>query len=82
MSRREHAHQLVDLLPDSQVAALVGLLESMIDPLSAALRNAPMDDEPETAGERQAVAEAHGWLSRHGGKAVPHDEAMRRLGLK
>ena len=48
---------------------------------AAALRNAPVDDEPETEEERQAVAEARDWLKRNG-KGIPHTEAMRRLGLE
>ena len=68
-------------MPETQLSALVGLLETIIDPVAAALRNAPEDDEPETDDEKQAVSEAREWLSGRGGKGVPHEEAMRRLGL-
>lgn len=79
---RQHAHQLIDRLPDTQVSALVGLLETIIDPVGAALREAPLDDEPETEEEKQAVAEARLWLQRKGGRGIPHEEGMRRLGLE
>jgi hypothetical protein len=82
MSDRKHAHELVDRLPETQLSALVGLLETIVDPVAAALRNAQMDDEPETEKEKQAIADAHGWLKRNGGKGIPHGEAMRRLGLE
>ena len=82
MSERDHAHELIDRLPDAQVSALVGLLEAIVDPVTAALRNAPDDDEPETEEEKRAVAEARDWLAKRGGKGIPHDEAMRRLGLE
>jgi hypothetical protein len=83
MSDREQAHQLIDRLPDSQLAALVGLLEVIVDPVAAAVRNAPQDDEPETEEEKQAVAQAREWLAQRGGKGmIPHDEAMRWLGLE
>ena len=82
MSEREHAHELIDRLPEMQLSALVGLLETIVDPVAAALRNAPLDDEPETENEKQAVTEARDWLARRGGKGIPHDEAMRRLGLE
>jgi len=72
---------LIDRLPEPQLAALVGLLETILDPVATALRNAPTDDEPESEEEKQEVAEAHDWLKRNGGKGVPHDEAMRRLKL-
>ena len=82
MSDREQAHQLIDRLPDSQVSALVGLLEAIVDPVAAALRRAPLDDEPETEEDKHAADEAREWLSQRGGKGIPHDEAMRRLGLE
>src|ERR1019366_4803566 len=82
MSDREHAHQLIERLPETQLSALVGLLETIVDPVASALRNAPMDDEPESEEEKQAVAEARVWLQRNGGKGIPHEEAMRRLGLE
>jgi len=79
---RRHAHQLIDSLPETQVSALVGLLESILDPVAAALDGAPPDDEPETEEEKHAVAEAREWLKRRGGKGIPHAQAMRRLGLQ
>ena len=51
-----------DCLPEKQFSALVGLLETLVDPVAAALRNAPFDDEPESEEDKQAVAEAHDWL--------------------
>lgn len=79
---RQHAHKLIDRLPDAQISAVVGFLESIVDPDKATLRNAPFDDEPESEAERQAVAQARISLQKNGGKGVPHNEAMRRLGLK
>jgi len=52
---RKAAHHLIDRLPETQLSALVGLLETIVDPVAAALRNAPLDDEPETEDEKQAV---------------------------
>jgi hypothetical protein len=79
---RRHAHDLIDRLPETQVSALVGLLETIVDPVTAALHNAPIDDEPESGEEKQAVSKARAWLKRNGGKGIPHAEAMRRLGLE
>ena len=79
---RHQAHQLIDQLPEAQISALVGLLETIVDPVAAALRKAPMDDEPETEEEKQGVSDARDWLARRGGKGIPHDEAMRSLGLE
>jgi hypothetical protein len=79
---KQHAHALIDRLPPTQLAALVDLLETMLDPVESALRKAEIDDEPESAEEKKSVQEAHNWLRAHGGKGIPHEEAMERLGLK
>jgi hypothetical protein len=78
---RQHAHQLIDRLPEMQLYGLVQFLETIVDPVAAALQNAPIDDEPETESEKLAVDEARDWLKNNGGKGIPHAEAMRRLGL-
>jgi hypothetical protein len=82
MSNREHAHELIDRLPETQLCALVGLLESIVDPVVTALRKAQIDDEPETDEEKLCVAEARSAVKRHGDRGIPHDKAMRRLGLE
>jgi len=79
---RRHAHELIDRLPETHISAAVGFLESIVDPDKVTLQNAPFDDEPETEAERQAVAQARISLQKNGGKGVPHNEAMRLLGLE
>lgn len=81
MNDREHAHELIERLPETQVAALVGLLETMVDPVAAALRGAGFDDEPESEEEKREAAEAREWLAHRGGRGISHDEALRRLRL-
>jgi hypothetical protein len=56
---REHGHQLINRM--LRRSGLVHFLESMVDPVSAALRNAPVDDEPESDAERADAAEAKLW---------------------
>jgi len=56
---------------------LVGLVETIVDSIAAPLRSAPIDDQPESEEEKHAVAEARDWLKQHGGKGIPHEEAMR-----
>jgi hypothetical protein len=79
---RQHAHELIDKLPEAQLSGLVQLLESIVDPVASALRSAPAEDEQISEEEERAVAEAREWLKRNGGRGIPHEEAMRRLGLK
>lgn len=55
---RQHAHQLIDRMPEAQLSGLVQFLETIVDPVATALRNAPLDEEPETDEEKAAVAEA------------------------
>ncbi len=79
---RQHVHELIDLLHESQISGLSHFLETIVDPVTAALHSAPFDDEPETTDEKAAVSEARVWLQNNGGKGIPHAEAMRRLGLE
>jgi len=76
---RQHAHQMLDRLGAGQLAAVVHLLEVMTDPATAALRNAPIDDEPFTDAERKAVAEADEWLKQN--QPIPHEEVLAELGV-
>jgi hypothetical protein len=76
---KEHAHELLDRLPPSQLTAVVGLMEAMLDPVSHTIAHAPFDDEPETEAERQAVAEAKDWLKHHPG--IPFEEVLSDFGL-
>lgn len=75
---KEHAYELIDRLPPTQLSAVVGLLEAMLDPLS--LANAPVEEEeltPETAAalERARASLAHG-------EGIPHEEILREFGVK
>ncbi len=47
-NEKNHAHELIERLAPSQVSAVVGLLEAMLDPISRAISDAPVDDESET----------------------------------
>ena len=61
---KQHAHELIDRLAPSQVPAVIGMLEALLDPVSRAIANAPIDDEPLTAEDERALAEAEDW-SKH-----------------
>lgn len=80
MSSRDSLHRLVEELPDVEIARAERVLLALVDdPLIRALHEAPDDDEPETPEEHAAVEEARSEADR--GELVPHEEAMRRLGL-
>lgn len=81
LNEKQQAHELIDRLPATQLVAVVGLLEAMLDPVSHAIVNAPVDDEPESEQERQAVAESKSWFERHGGQGISHEEVLADFGL-
>lgn len=68
---REQLHEMVDALSDDQFdAARHALWELSI----------PEDDEPVTAEDLEAIREGHEEYLR--GELVPHEEAMRQIGLR
>ena len=78
---RQQAHELIDRIAPSQVNAVVGLLETMLDPVSRAIANAPIDDEPESEDERRAVAESKAWLAEHPGQGIPFEDLLSEFGV-
>ena len=80
-NEKQQAHELIERLAPFQVSAVVGLLQAMLDPVSRAIANAPIDDEPVTEEERQAVARSEAWFQERGGKGIPMEEVMADFGL-
>jgi hypothetical protein len=78
-ANKEHAHELIDRLAPSQVSAVIGMLEALLDPVCRAMASAPMDDEPLTAGEQKALGEAREWSKRNQG--IPHEQVLAELGV-
>ncbi len=78
-SPKQQAHELIDRMSTGQVSAVVGLLEAMLDPVSIALANAPLDDEPVSEDEARDIAEARAAYAR--GEAVSNDEVLDEFGL-
>jgi hypothetical protein len=76
---KQQLHELVDQLAPSQVHAVRGLLQVMLDPVSRAIANAPVDDEPLTPEEAQALHEAREWLKHN--KPIPHEQVLAELGI-
>jgi hypothetical protein len=68
---REALHRLVDELPEADVA----LTERMLRALAA-----PLDDEPDDDDFDGGLTAARAELAR--GDGIPHDEVVRRFGLK
>jgi len=80
---KEHAHELIERLPPGQLAAVVGLLEAILDPVPRATvtGKGPIDDESKSEQERRDVAASKAWLERSGGPGISHDEVLAHFGL-
>ncbi len=76
---RQHAHAFLDRLPDEQLSAVCGLLETMLSPLDRRLALAPIDDEPVTPEEAVAIQISITSLEQNGG--VPLEEVLTDFGL-
>jgi hypothetical protein len=76
--QRQQAHSLLDVLADEKVPAVRGLLEAMVEPLSASLAAAPVEDEDLTQETTDALGRARASLAL--GKGVSHEEVLREFG--
>lgn len=76
---KQQAHELIERLSAGQISAVVNLLEAMLDPVSIALANAPIDDEPVSEEEARDIAEARAAYAR--GEVISHEEVLAELGL-
>ena len=84
MTARAQLHRLVDTLPDDALVdagrMLAGLSTRPInDPVAAALARAPLDDEPVTPRDVDAIVE--GEHDVEDGRVVAAAELRERLGL-
>jgi len=78
MPEKQHAHQLIEQLPDSQIETAVRFLEFMLlDPVARAVATAPPDDEPVTEEDRRSYQR-----SRRGGEWIPMEDVLAEFGLR
>jgi len=78
-NEKQQAYELIDRLPPTQLSAVVGLLEAMLDPVAIAIANAQIDDEPLTPEEENAIEESREWLKHNRG--IPHEQVLAELGI-
>lgn len=78
---REELKHLVDEVPESELEAAKRYLEFLrdVDPIRRALDAAPLDDEPLTDEEREAVEEAESDI--RAGRTMSMDEFKREFDL-
>jgi len=76
---KQQAHELLDQLAPTQLSAVVGLLEVMVDPVSRAIAQAPVDDEKLSPEGEKALREAREWSKHNAG--ISHEEVLADLGI-
>lgn len=77
---REALHDLVDELPRSEweaAARYLAYLRDMADPVLRAFLEAPIDDEPLTPEEEEAIREGQEEIAR--GEGIPWEVVRDRL---
>jgi hypothetical protein len=68
---RQHAHELIDGLPEAQISAAVGFLQSIVDPA--------FEDEEISEEEEAAVARSKEWFEHNEG--IPVEQVVADLGF-
>ncbi len=82
VSKKNRAHELIERLPDSQIATAVRFLEFMLlDPVTRALATAPPDDEPVTEQDRRRFHDGQACFAQRG-KSIPMEDVLTEFGLK
>lgn len=81
MTARERLHQLVDELSEQEAdAALRYIVQRREDPVIAAFRDAPEDDEPFTAADEDALPTSIQADRTAGVPRISYTEIMRKHG--
>lgn len=81
-TEKQHAHELIERLEQTQIPTAVRFLEFMLmDPVFRSIAIAPVDDEPVSEEEDQALSRADEWFKARGGKGIPHEEVLAEFGL-
>lgn len=82
MTTKERLHALVDELSEREAERALSLVEKeREDPMVAAFRNAPEDDEPWTDEDEAAMAEVEADRAA-GVPLIPLEEIERELGMR
>lgn len=83
VSEKQHAHELIERLRDSDVLMAVRFLEFMLlDPVTRALRTAPPDEELVTEDDRKRIVDGRAYRQDRDTATVPMEEVMADLGFK
>ena len=77
---KQHAHALLERVPDDQMTAAVRFLEFLLlDPMDRALATASVEDEEISEAEEAAVARSKEWFKHNEG--IPFEQVVAELGF-
>ena len=77
--QKQHAHGMIERLAPEKLAAVVGLLEVLVDPCDRVLATAEIDDEPVSAEERRDIEASREWFKNNEG--IPFEQVVAELGF-
>ncbi len=77
MTAKEKLRERVEAFTEQEASQALQLLELGSDPVIAAFRDAPLDDEPWTAADEAAAAEGRADIAA--GRTVSLDQALGEL---
>ncbi len=77
MSPKEKLRERIEALSEEEAGEALRLLDLRADSVVVAFRDAPIDDEPFTKEDEEALAEAR--VDVASGRTVSLDQAMREL---
>jgi hypothetical protein len=80
MTAKEKLLERVTKLSETEAEETLQLLDNREDPVIAAFRDAPEDDEPWTDEDEAAAAEADADFAA--GRTVSHEEIKREFGIE
>jgi hypothetical protein len=81
MATKQQLHDLIERLPENEIATVYRLLAGLLaDPLRIASVTAPADDEPYTPEQQADDAEAQAAIDR--GEGISHAQMIGEFGLK
>ncbi len=78
MTAKEKLRERIEALTEEEASETLRLLDLRADPVIAAFRDAPVDDEPWSEEDEAAAAEGRADVAA--GRTAPLDEALRELG--
>ena len=77
MTAKQQLRERIEAFSEQEASEALRLWDLRADPMVAAFRDAPLDDEPVTPEEEAAMAEARADLAA--GRTVSLEEAMREF---